>query len=238
MTLRACVKTDVGKKRANNEDAFYVNEARGIFAIADGMGGHKAGEVASRLAIEEIGAHLEGLKAAAALDDLRRAIELANRTIFLASQADPSLENMGTTVVVAAIEDGRLLLAHVGDSRAYLFTDSGLARVTADHSFVYEMIREGEITEEEARAHPMRGVLLRALGMYDDVEIEARELPYRGELLLLCTDGLTDMLRDREIEKILVKLPNAREVCDFLVAKANEAGGRDNITVITVRKVL
>jgi serine/threonine protein phosphatase PrpC len=238
MTLRACVKTDVGKKRANNEDAFYINETRGIFAIADGMGGHKAGEVASRLAIEEISTQLEGLKAATALDDLRRAIELANRTIFLASQADPSLENMGTTVVVAAVEDGRLLLAHVGDSRAYLFSDSGLARITADHSFVYEMIREGEITEEEARAHPMRGVLLRALGMYDDVEIEARELPYRGELLLLCTDGLTDMLRDKEIEKLLVKPPNASEVCDFLVAKANEAGGRDNITVITVRKVL
>ena len=118
MTLRACVKTDVGKRRANNEDAFYVNEARGIFAIADGMGGHKAGEVASRLAVEEIREYLEGLRAVPTLDDLRKAIEIANRVIFFASQADPELEHMGSTVVVAAIEDGRLLLAHVGDSRA------------------------------------------------------------------------------------------------------------------------
>jgi PPM family protein phosphatase len=236
VTLSACAKTDVGKKRSNNEDAFFVNETRGIFAIADGMGGHKAGEVASRLAIEEISKHLEGLSSVISLEDLEKAIEAANRVIFVESQTDPALEQMGTTVVVARVEDGRLLLAHVGDSRAYLLAGSGLKRVTADHSFIYELIQEGEITEEEARKHPLRGVLLRALGMYATVEVETLELPYHGELLLLCTDGLTDMLRDKEIEQILRSLPDAQEICDFLVAKANEAGGKDNITVITVRK--
>lgn len=235
MELDAGVKTDRGRRRPNNEDAFFADSRNGIFVIADGMGGHQAGEVASRIAVETIRGHLLGNKDSLDLGTLREAVERANRNILDRSRDNAALDHMGTTVVVATVRNRRLLLAHVGDSRAYRLTDNGLQQLTDDHSLVFQWLKAGRISEEEARHHPQRAGLLRALGMEPKVEIDLREEAYGGEWLLLCTDGLTDMLRDGEIENVLNAGGDPQQLCELLVARANEAGGRDNITVMLVR---
>ena len=235
MGLIAGGKTDPGEKRPNNEDAFYLDEKRGLFIVADGMGGHRAGEVASETAIEEIKKLVRQSGTLRTPDDLQRAIDSANQAAYLKSLESPDFHGMGTTLVVAQITNGKLLLAHVGDSRAYLLGERGLERLTEDHSVIYQYIKEGRITEEEARKHPRKGGILRALGVEKFVEADTKELPYNGETLLLCTDGVTDMLRDEEIEEILKNNPDPRQACEQLVEKANQAGGWDNITVIVAK---
>jgi len=235
--LEVGANSDKGKLRINNEDAFCVEQDRVFFIVADGMGGHQAGEVASTLAVDEISRLLAPLAdGQITLKDLEMVVEEANKIVYQKSIEDPSLYGMGTTVVVSVIREGRLLLAHVGDSRAYMLTQKGLKRLTNDHSLVFQLISQGEISEEEARLHPRANTISRALGINPAVEVETKEIAYSGELLILCTDGLTDMLKDEEIEKVLMEqADDLQEACDILVKEANEAGGRDNITIIAVR---
>ncbi|MCL1879376.1 MAG: Stp1/IreP family PP2C-type Ser/Thr phosphatase [Actinomycetia bacterium] len=225
--------SSLGRIRVNNEDAFLV--AAPLFIVADGMGGHEAGEVASRLAIEQMRA------AAAKLDgpqDLRKAICRANLEIFQAPFKGIGRPGMGTTMTAALIEDGRLLIAQVGDSRAYLLHNGTLQRLTRDHSLVEEMISNGTISEEEAREHPRRGVITRVLGNDAEVDPDLYELAIEpGDQLLLCSDGLHGMITDTEIEELLAaSLSNSssQESVDALIDMANEAGGFDNVTVILV----
>lgn len=234
--LTSAAQTDVGKCRSHNEDAFYADEKDGLFIIADGMGGHLGGEVASAMAIKEISGSLRRAGPSVSIDHLRQAVEAANEAIFQRSVKDPALYRMGTTIVIAIIVNGGVLLAHVGDSRAYHLTHSGLVRVTDDHSLVFRLLAEGKITPEEAKQHPHRSALLRAVGVDKTVQVDCRELKRLDTMLLLCTDGLTEMLDDHEIEEKLRAQPDPQKVCDALVNEANQKGGKDNITVIVVRR--
>ena len=238
MTLRVRVGalTDTGRVRTINQDAFLVLEDLGLYAVADGMGGHQGGEVASRLA-------LEGLRAAyvdQAADALADAIAEANDRIYEAGSADPNLAGMGTTVVAAVVLDGeegddgnQVLVANVGDSRAYLFRDGDLTQLTEDHSMVADLLREGRISEEEAEVHPQRNIVTRVLGVYDQVEIDFWPVDaVAGDRVVLCSDGLFNEVTDDQITSVLRRLADPQEAAAELVRRANEGGGRDNITVV------
>lgn len=239
--LKVGYKSDVGKVRENNEDSFYVDPKAGLFIVADGMGGHNAGEVASRMATERIREQLdasslpqdeEGIQSV-----LRETIQQANAEIYRHGGHYEALQGMGTTVVVVLIRAGKLYVAHVGDSRAYLLRDGTLLQLTEDHTHVAQLVRQGQLNPEEARGHHQRHVLSRVLGGSETVEVDLAVIPYQGEPLLLCTDGLTDMLEDQEIRDILSPLPEPQKACEILVDEANEHGGRDNVTVVVVREV-
>jgi len=226
-----CYKTDIGK-RENNEDSLLVKKIGEfhVLAVADGLGGHAAGEVASRVALIEIEEYLrknlsrENLKEA-----VREAILKANREICMLSRENPEYRGMGTTLVLAIVFGNRALIANVGDSRAYLIGD-GIRRITKDHSLVQELVDRKIITEEEAFNHPQKNVVTNALGIGEDVTIDFYEVELDG-YLLLCTDGLSDYVRDREIKDVVLKAQNP---CDELVRIAKERGN-DNITVILMR---
>ncbi len=231
--------TDVGKKRQNNEDAYLIDEKLALFIVADGLGGHNAGEVASWLAVKTIHDYLRNQGTTPDFDAhlLEEAVKKANEVVYRKSLEDKALSHMGTTVVIAHVrQDGKLLLANVGDSRAYMLTNLFFQLLTDDHTFVFDMLQEGIISAEEARSHPQRSGLLRAVGVDDMVEVDVTELPYHGELVLLCTDGLTDMLTDEEIEKILRSTSDLQETAKMLIESANNRGGKDNITVVLFRK--
>ncbi len=220
--------TDVGHLRADNEDAYLVNPP--LFAVADGLGGHQAGEVASSIAVERL---LADAPRAADAKALARAVRSANSAVIQAADAGQGRAGMGTTLTAAMIDGTRIVLAHVGDSRAYLLNVGTLTQITQDHSMVADMVRNGTLTAEESRVHPNRSVITRALGsdpnlLVDTFEIEAAP----GDRLLLCSDGLTGMIDDREIERILGAAPSAAEAVDRLIEAANDAGGQDNITVV------
>ena len=237
MEFEVAAKTDVGKLRSKNEDAFHVDAERGLFIVADGLGGHLGGEVASRLAVEEIVSYITERDR----DDvdehlLRNAVISANEKIYRRSREDLSLLGMGTTVVVAFIEKRTLWMAHVGDSRAYILSESGLALLTEDHTLLYEAMKQGATHEEHQIKHVYRGPLSRAVGVERSVTVDTREYEFGDEGLLLCTDGLTDMLLDNEIEEVLRTDAAPPEACDSLIRMANEKGGIDNITVIVVRR--
>jgi serine/threonine protein phosphatase PrpC len=244
MTLRVRfgAVTDTGRVRSINQDAFLVLDDLGLYAVADGMGGHQGGEVASQLAVEALrAAYVEP-----AADLLADAIAEANERIYSAGVADPNLHGMGTTVVAAAVldaEDGdhatddgnRVLVANVGDSRAYLFRDDVLTQLTEDHSMVADLVREGRISEEEAKVHPQRNIVTRVLGQYDQVEIDFWPVDaVAGDRVVLCSDGLVDGMGDDQITSVLRRLEDPQEAAGELVRRANEAGGRDNITVIVL----
>lgn len=220
--------TDVGHLRADNEDAYLVNPP--LFAVADGLGGHQAGEVASSIAIERLLAEAPRLADAKAL---ARAVRAANGAVIQAADAGQGRAGMGTTLTAAMIDGVRIALAHVGDSRAYLLDQGALTQITQDHSMVADMVRNGTLSAEESRFHPNRSVITRALGsdpnmLVDTFEVDAAP----GDRLLLCSDGLTSMVDDREIERILGEAPSAEEAVDRLIEAANDAGGQDNITVV------
>jgi serine/threonine protein phosphatase PrpC len=213
-------RTDTGWERFKNEDAHYADPQKGVFIVADGLGGHRAGEVASRTAIEEIMADLQdSSEPQGRPQELRAAIERANRTIYERSLTDRSLSGMGTTVVVARVAGRELWIAHVGDSRAYRLTEEGhLMPLTQDHVL--------------SLAPSARGPLARAVGVEPDVQVDLDVRDYGGETVLLCTDGLTDMVTDAEIEDILKKAQVPQEACAHLVDLANDRGGKDNVTVV------
>lgn len=245
MRLRACGLSDRGRSRERNEDSFVVDPEHRLFVVADGMGGHRHGEVASRIAVETIHRFiLEGAGDGAVPGEplaapeswlLRAAIRSANERVLGAIRQDGSLLGMGTTVVGLLLDDGRATVAHVGDSRAYRVRDGQLERLTRDHTWVNEQVVAGHLSEEQARHHPLKNVVTRALGAGGEVSIETRELRVRvGERYLLCSDGLSAMLADDEICRELGSDRPLDDICRRLVEAANARGGIDNITVVIV----
>ena len=223
-------RTDVGSIRDHNEDSLLVKAP--LFVIADGMGGHAAGEIASELAIQTLDkAQIDKLDA----DALRHAVIEANGLIMEGAQKGLGRRGMGTTLTAAVIENDQLLIAQVGDSRAYLLQDGQLHQITRDHSLVEELVSTGQITEEEARLHPNRSVITRALGSDTAVQPDMFEMRlHEGDRLLLCSDGLNSMIDDVEIKEVLSQNSDPQDAADALIQAANEAGGYDNITVIVV----
>jgi serine/threonine protein phosphatase PrpC len=228
--LAAASATDQGRVRGNNEDAFLVDDERALFAVADGMGGHRGGEVASHTAIEALRA------AVANGTPLHDAITRANLAVLARAAGDDELTGMGTTLTAIIAVGGRqLLIGHVGDSRAYLLHNGELRRATDDHSLVEELVREGRLTPEQAEAHPQRAIVTRALGVDDDVDVDLYTLDVdAGDRVVLCSDGLTTMVRERDIERLARSEPDPQSLADAFVRAANDAGGDDNVTVVVI----
>ena len=227
-------RTDTGHQRATNEDSHL--ERAPVFAVADGMGGAQAGEVASQLAIERFAhefAHQDGEDATVRLV---RAARDANTAIHELSQSDARRAGMGTTLTAAYVGGDQVFVAHVGDSRAYRLRDGELARITEDHSLVEELLRQGRLTAEEAEEHPQRSIITRALGPEPDVDVDTFAVDAQdGDVYLLCSDGLSSMLSEQAVAEILRANPELPAAADGLVAAALAAGGRDNVTVVLFR---
>lgn len=222
--------TDVGRVRSHNEDAVLAYPP--LFAVADGLGGHEAGEVASSLSIETLRDHAPRRADAAAL---ARAVKAANREVIRAAREGVGGTGMGTTVTAAIVEGTRVVVAQVGDSRAYLLHGTTLSRVTQDHSLVADLIRDGSLTEAEARRHPQRSVITRALGTDPGLAVDTFEIDSSpGDRLLLCSDGLTSMLPDDTIAELLGGYRDPSSAAHALIEAANGAGGQDNISVVVV----
>jgi len=243
--------TDVGRKRKGNEDSLFINADQRLFVVADGMGGHAAGEVASKVAAESInefvcltGGDKEitwpyGLDESISYDGnrLKTAVRYANRKVLDATRERAEYDGMATTVAAVLIEDDKANIAHVGDSRVYLWRGGRVAQLTSDHSWVNEQLQSGVISEEQARTHPLRNVVTRALGGKAElvVDVQARKME-AGDLLLLCSDGLTTMVADEDIARLVSAAGGDLErAARSLVAEANARGGEDNITVLLVQ---
>jgi PPM family protein phosphatase len=224
---RTVALTDTGRKRRHNEDVYVVDPP--IFAIADGMGGAKAGEVAAELAADA----LRG-EAGSGEEALVTLIQEANRRVYERAAEDAAKSGMGTTMTVALLEDGRVRIGHVGDSRAYLIRDGELSQLTDDHSLVGELVRSGKLTPEDAETHPQRSVITRVLGTDPEVDVDTITIETRtGDLFLLCSDGLYSMVgNDRILELVERNRRNLDAAAKALVAAANKGGGDDNITVV------
>lgn len=228
MRVEAGVATDIGRVRERNEDSFLVEPP--LYAIADGMGGHRGGAVASELALEKV----EELSRAgkATLTDMVRS---ANRAVFERSMSDRRVTGMGTTLTVVQVDDAGAHLVHVGDSRAYLLRAGAFRQLTDDHTLVNRMVRAGEITRAEADVHPHRNVLTRVVGTEPDVDVDQDDIPVMdGDRILICSDGLTNMVAEDQIQAILEATPAPQETADRLIKAANRAGGIDNITVVVL----
>jgi len=230
-------KTDIGKKRALNEDSLYVNEKNPVWAIvADGMGGHLAGEVASKMAVDIVSEYIKDnfcadMDYVEAGEVLRRAFVVANSKIYEYSVKYSKFMFMGTTSTAAMIHAGKLITAHVGDSRVYSI-GSGIRKITKDHSYVQELVNRGIITEAEAKVHSRRNEITRAMGTEDSVKVDVSINPYKGERILICSDGLTGMVDEEDIEIIIKSENNLQTAADMLIDSANENGGKDNITAV------
>ncbi|HQB38520.1 MAG TPA: Stp1/IreP family PP2C-type Ser/Thr phosphatase [Deltaproteobacteria bacterium] len=246
MKVTAFGITDTGKVRAGNEDALLLEEKLGLFVVADGMGGHNSGEVASRMAMEVIRDAVSRSAAGEAFvvgtvdpghsreaNLLASAIRLANRTIFEAAADRPEWHGMGTTVVAVLASGNAAAIAHVGDSRVYLLRNRILKQLTADHSLVAEQQRQGLLTEEQARNSKQKNIITRALGQEPEVLVDLLDLELLdGDMLLLCSDGLTGMVSDEEIAALILARTSLEPACRDLIEQANANGGRDNITAV------
>lgn len=238
--LTTCAITDTGRKRTRNEDAFLVDDERRLFVVADGIGGHAGGEVASRLAVDVIGETLGRVESheitLLGQDLLRFAFRRANHAVHAhAKEAFPG-QSIGTTAVALLFGRTHAAVAHVGDSRAYRVRGGGMLRLTEDHSFVAEQVRHGLITESEARRHPRRNWILRSVGHDESVEVDAAITPLApGDRFVLCSDGLCGLVEDDEIAACVRESGSLDGAAARLVALANERGGDDNITVLVVR---
>jgi serine/threonine protein phosphatase PrpC len=243
--------SDVGRKRKGNEDALFLNEEQRLYVVADGMGGHAAGEVASKVAVEAIAEFValtggnQEITWPFGLDDsisyegnrLKTAIRQANRKVLEATRESAEYEGMATTVAAVLVDGDVANLAHVGDSRIYLWSGERILLLTSDHSWVNEQIQSGIISPEQARSHPLRNVVTRALGGRADlvVDVQSRQMA-AGDVLLLCSDGLTTMIGDEDIARILGEAGgDIARAATTLVAEANERGGEDNITVVLLK---
>jgi protein phosphatase len=227
-------KTDTGRQRHANEDSYFARAP--VFAVADGMGGAQAGEVASRIAAGAFERRGEVADETPAEGQLEQIAQAANREIHRLAQEDSSRAGMGTTLTAAMLRDDEVSLGHVGDSRAYVFRDGELKRLTKDHSLVEELRRQGRLTEEQAEEHPQRSIITRALGPEPNVIVDTMTFPARdGDVYLLCSDGLTTMVPDDEIRGILAEAKSLRGAVNKLVEAANRGGGRDNITAVAFR---
>lgn len=239
--------TNIGIKRSNNEDAFFVEPSVNLFVVADGMGGHSSGEIASKIAVETIGQFFKDPnlneettwpyeyddKISFTANKLKTAINIANEKIQEYSKDHIESRGMGTTVVALHKMQDKIILCHVGDSRCYLLRDNKLLLLTSDHSWVNEQIKIGLLTESEAQKHPFRNVITKALGTKGEATAEVTEMNCKvGDTYLLCTDGLNSMVDDKDIETILLQNLSLKEKCDALIQAANSSGGEDNITLI------
>ncbi len=235
MTIIACGATDQGRVRPHNDDAYLVDLEHALFAVADGMGGHAAGEVASGVAADTLRELLARPRAGDedAKDLLAEAIEEASRRITARSDENPEFRHMGTTVVAALVDGRRVSVAHVGDSRAYLVRGGAISQLTSDHSFVNELVRLGMLSPEQAARDPRRNVVTRALGSGAPVSPDIWQGDVQaGDRLLLCSDGLTTMVPDDQILAVLSSGDGLEQGCSSLIEAANAAGGEDNITVV------
>lgn len=249
MDVTAFGLSHVGRQRQHNEDTFLVQDGTRLFVVADGMGGHAAGEVASRIAVDSISEFIvhtvedDGTWPHAYNEQFNRstnrliaAVKLANTRVVEAMKKDARLRGMGTTVVGCLAGDHTMSVAHVGDSRAYMIRDGQLSRITNDHSWVFEQVQAGMLTEAEAEKHPLRNVITRALGGSLSVVPDASEIACKpGDTYLLCSDGLTGMVPEDEILRIVVGTDDLGAACQQLIDQANERGGVDNITAVLVR---
>ena len=250
MQISWAARTDPGLRRSKNEDSYCANSELGLFVVADGMGGHAGGEVASELAVEEIQNVIRStarlgpqdtwpapLDPAVGTDGnrLRAGFDEANRRIARQAETAEDLRGMATTAVaiLARVGDGRAALAHVGDSRAYLYRGGSLSRLTHDHSWVEEQMRAGLLTAEAAREHPWRNIVTRALSGATDLDVDVAEVKLElGDRLLLCSDGLSTVLTDQEIVEVVSTAEDLQVGCDELVSRANAGGGPDNVTTL------
>ena len=231
-------KTDTGRQRRDNEDSAYVRVP--LYVVADGMGGAQAGEVASALAVEEFQRGLPDSDADHPTAEQRLAARVrdANRRIYETAQVEREHSGMGTTLTAVYVDGADLAIAHVGDSRAYVLRGGELTRLTHDHSLVEELMRRGKLTPEQAAEHPQRSIITRALGIEPDVEVDTWTYPGRaGDVVLLCSDGLTSMIEEDQVAEVLRSEPDLDRAGERLIEAANEAGGRDNITVVLFRLV-
>ena len=245
MIVEVCGLTDIGKRRELNEDSYKIcgfenNEPLGFCILADGMGGHNAGEVASQNTVEIIAEELEvSLKES---DDdkinfnIAAAIDFANSQVYGMSIGNPEQAGMGTTTVIAYVRENNVRIANIGDSRAYAISENEICKITIDHSVVEQLIQKGTISREEARVHPDKNIITRALGTEEFVDADFYDYkPMLGEVILLCSDGLTEMLYEDEIKDIVNKSENLKSAVEKLVATANDNGGVDNITVVAIK---
>jgi protein phosphatase len=235
--FRAGSASDIGRVRGENQDACLVHDL--LFVVADGMGGHNGGEVASLIAVDTLRERFPEVDAERTTDALVEAVQIANEAVIAEASTDPSLRGMGTTVVaLAAVEshgEERIAIANVGDSRCYLLEGEQLRQITRDHSVVQTLVEAGQLTEAEAEQHPHRNVLTRALGIDGKVMTDSWELlPFAGDRYLLCSDGLFNELSEPEMADVLRRFPNPGEAADELVRLANDAGGRDNISAVVI----
>lgn len=241
MHFAVAAGSDVGRVRKGNEDSFFAdaNEYRGLFIVADGMGGHAAGEVASQMSVQVISSDLEklnDLESADALETVSLSLRHANRSVYERSSSERDKAGMGSTASVLALAEGRFVIGHVGDSRVYLLRDGDFRQLTHDHSVVQEQVDAGLLTPDEARNHKQSNVITRCVGMGWDVEPDVLDGDVRqGDIFLLASDGLTGMVEDSRLQQLLSsRVPPAR-IVDALIAEANARGGVDNITAVIVR---
>jgi PPM family protein phosphatase len=243
--------SDVGRKRKGNEDSLFVNPEQHLFVVADGMGGHAAGEIASKVAVESINEFVcltggdEEITWPFGLDEnisydgnrLKTAIRYANRKVLEATKEKSEYEGMATTVAAVLVDGDTANLGHVGDSRVYLVRDGEITQLTSDHSWVNEQIQSGVISPDQARTHPLRNVVTRALGGKPDLQVDMQQHKAKGgDILLLCSDGLTTMIADEDIARVVREAGgDVDKAAQALVASANAKGGEDNITVLLIR---
>lgn len=244
MNYTFCAQTDPGRVRENNEDSVAFDEATNVAVLADGMGGYNAGEIASGMATafikSELARWLSEAGQQANAGQIRRAIEIcvdnANRSIFNASTANPQYSGMGTTLVVGVFQGAKVMLGHIGDSRCYRLRGTELLQITKDHSLLQEQMDAGLLTAEQAALSPNKNLVTRALGVESDVLLDLHEHEVQaGDIYLMCSDGLSDMMGDAAIANILQNSSSLEQMAKDLVSAANENGGRDNITVLLIR---
>jgi serine/threonine protein phosphatase PrpC len=239
--LSVAARTDVGRIRAGNEDSLYADasESRGLFIVADGMGGHAAGEVASEMAVAIIADSLGALVSVDAPDThdkVAEALKRANDAIYRRTVLESDKQGMGTTASVLLLSDTGYVIGQVGDSRIYLLRDGALRQLTKDHSYVQEQVDAGFLTPEQARYHPYSNVITRCVGANDSVEPDVFSGPVQaGDVYLVASDGLTGMVDDRRLQQLLSSNAQPRRVVDALIAEANGRGGLDNITAVLVQ---
>jgi len=237
--------TDVGRRRENNEDSFYHDDEVGLYIVADGMGGHRAGEVASSTVVSSVKDYMEAFHTSpvakepsesnmsGAATAVCHSIELANRVVYQLSQDQGSYKGMGSTAAVAYFFRDTLVTANVGDSRIYLIRQDEIEQISQDHTLLAEHMRKNPDWDPNSASIPMKHILVRAVGIHEAVEADVYEMQsFPGDLVLMCSDGLTDMLTDEEINQAVLEGGELAEVCDRLVSMANEKGGLDNITAV------
>lgn len=241
MQLAVGARSDVGMVRSGNEDNFFAesDEQRGVFVVADGMGGHAAGEVASEMAVQIVSRHLlpiKHLREEGVDERMAQSLRDANRAIYERMLAEVDKQGMGTTASVLMLSENQFLIGQVGDSRIYLLRDGALRQITKDHSYVQEQVDAGLLTPEQARDHPYSNVITRCVGANETVDVDL----YRGETMvgdvfLVASDGLTGMVDDRRLQQILLARSSPSRIVDALIAEANGRGGLDNITAIVIQ---